>query len=390
MERFFKKERDYLTALLIELVKQDTTNPPGNEYLAARVIEREFIALDIPYQKYEREVGRTNIIGTIGSGKRSLLIAAHLDVVPSGSGWDTPPFDPVIKGDRIYGRGVLDDKGLMASIMVLAKYLKTIEDQLNFQILIAGIADEERGPGYGMDWLADQGYLRPDYAIIPDNAGHMQEINIAEKGHLVLKAMSSGVQAHAMEPQKGVNAVMHLCRFLTAVEQYQFKYEPHPLLDPPTLNIGTFKGGSVYNSVPDRAEAELDIRYLPSQSSGDIIADFQRIIDQLRGEHPTLNIDLVMQQDGTPIAIDSTHPLVSTIKHEAEQFHGRPVSITGLGGGTICKDLIKHGAVAICFSTGDIELFHQVNENISLSELVDFSHLMGRVVLALNQHQLFL
>jgi len=391
VQTFFKNKEQYIINLLSDLVSQDTTNPPGNEYLAAKFIEDEFKTLKIPYQIHEKAEGRTNIIGQIGNKGPVIMLAAHLDVVPAGKGWDTPAFEPIVKGDRMWGRGSLDDKGLMASIMLLAKYLKTIEDTLNVTILIAGVADEETGSEYGMTYLADNNLItpKPDYAIIPDNAGNMTEINIAEKGHLKVKVFSKGLQAHAMAPQNGVNAINHLARFLMKLEQYKFKYSKHDLLDPPTLNVGIIKGGTVINSVPNEATAYIDIRYLPSQNVDDIINDFKGIVSELKKEHKKLDIDIILESVSTPIALDPNNLIVSTIKEEAKNFHGNDIKITGMGGGTVCKDLMRNGTVALCFSAGDHEFYHQVNENISISELVDYANIMAITIDKLNKNEEF-
>ncbi len=387
---FFNDNYDYLINLLSDLVKQDTTNPPGNEYLCAEFVRKEFESLNIPYKTFEKEQGRTNIIGEIGKGKKSIMIAAHLDVVPAGDGWNTNPFEATIKGDRIFGRGVLDDKGLMASLLLLAKYLKTIEDKLDVKIIIAGVADEEKGSEFGITYLVENNLINPDYAIIPDNAGNLKEINIAEKGHAVIKAKSFGIQAHAMNPQKGVNAITHLSRFLLEVEKYEFKYENHIILDAPTLNIGTIKGGTVFNSVPNNAEAQIDIRYLPSQTIESIFNDFNEIILNLKKHNPTLNIELELSSDAKSISVSKDNILVKTIKEEAEKFHGQPVIITGMGGGTVCKDLVKHNCISVCYSAGDNEFYHMVNENILIKELIDYAAIMANVVLKLNEQVMFL
>ncbi len=385
MESYFKNERDYLLEILSKLVEQNTTNPPGNEYLAAEVVKNEFEKLNIPYEIHEKTEGRSNIFGTIGKGDKTLLIAAHLDVVPAGKGWETDPFKMEIKGERVFGRGVLDDKGLMASALVLAKYLKTIENSLNLKIVIAGVADEEKGSEFGMTWLADSGILKPDFAIIPDNAGNLCEINIAEKGNLKIKVKSYGIQAHAMSPEKGVNAIVNLSKFIVELQNYKFKYESNLLLDKPTMNIGLISGGTVANSVPSYAKATIDIRYLPSQTASEIVADFQQIGEKLKESDKSIDLKFEIRSDAKPLYVSPEHPLVQIIQSEGERYHSKPVKITGMGGGTVCKDLARNGALAICYSAGDLEFYHQVNENILINELLDYSEIMANVIQNFNQ-----
>jgi len=79
----------------------------GDEYLVGDIVRREFDKWGIRYKVFSRDEKRPNIIGSIGSGKsgKILFMPAHMDVVPSGEGWNTDPFKAVVKGDKIYGRG---------------------------------------------------------------------------------------------------------------------------------------------------------------------------------------------------------------------------------------------------------------------------------------------
>src|SRR3989344_8001051 len=110
-----------IVGLISELVKENTVNPPGNEYRATKIVEREFKKAGIRFNKFEKEYNRTNIIGYVGKGKPSLLFAAHLDTVPVSDGWNTYPFKMTEKDGKLYGLGVSDNKGPLACLIVLAK-----------------------------------------------------------------------------------------------------------------------------------------------------------------------------------------------------------------------------------------------------------------------------
>ena len=170
-KRFVQAHRDELVELTCQLIRARTENPPGRESLAARVVETYLKALDIPYTLHEKEPERTNIVARVGhlstkvqssSGGNppkpafersegtkkvqaagpSLLVACHLDVVPAGDGWETDPFEPLVKDGRVYGRGATDNKGQMAACMVLARFLKEHERQLQGEFILIGAADE--------------------------------------------------------------------------------------------------------------------------------------------------------------------------------------------------------------------------------------------------------
>ena len=118
MESKFAKHvnRDEIVGIVCDLVRQNTVNPPGNEYLCKEIVSRCIQSLGMEVSYYEKEPGRTNVVGRIGSGSKSIGFVSHMDVVPPGEleQWNTPPFEPTITDGRIYGRGTLDDKGSFA------------------------------------------------------------------------------------------------------------------------------------------------------------------------------------------------------------------------------------------------------------------------------------
>ena len=142
---YMQNQENEIVRLADELIGANTVNPPGNERLAVNIVEKHFKTLGIRYDIFEKIAGRANIVGYIGNRSPTLLVACHLDVVPPGNGWDTDPFKSVVRNGRIYGRGANDNKGQMASMLVLAKLLKDNESRLNGSFLLIGAADEEKG-----------------------------------------------------------------------------------------------------------------------------------------------------------------------------------------------------------------------------------------------------
>ena len=92
-------DRDEIVRIVCELVRQNTVNPPGNEYLCKDIVTECMRSLGMEISYYEKEPGRTNIVGRIGTGSKSIGFVSHMDVVPPGEldQWNTPPFEPTIK-----------------------------------------------------------------------------------------------------------------------------------------------------------------------------------------------------------------------------------------------------------------------------------------------------
>ena len=132
--------RKYLTDSLKALVRIPTYVPPGENY--GKIVDWlipvfddlgfECERIEMPADVYEARQKsaelsgeRVNLLATKDCGaKESVDIYTHLDVVPAGEGWSTPPFNPVIKDGRIYGRGVADSKGSVASLLTALRVMK--------------------------------------------------------------------------------------------------------------------------------------------------------------------------------------------------------------------------------------------------------------------------
>lgn len=362
------------------LINARTENPPGNEIVAARVVKAFFTSLGIPYTLFEKTKDRTNIVGRIGNGSPSLLVACHLDVVPAGDEWKRNPFDAWVENGRIFGRGASDNKGQMAAMMAVARFLKENESRLKGQLILVGAADEERGSNLGLEYLIKECGIRADFAIIPDVAHNMQMIDVTEKGALFLEIISHGKQAHGSRPEMGINAAWHLITLLERIKQIQFKHTFHPLHTPPTLNLGSIHGGTAPNIVPALCKAQLDIRYLPGDSGDEIMANLISIAKEVESQVKG-RFELKTISHQLPTAVPINNPLVEIISKHTESVLGARPKPKGMSGATVTKQLIQSGITAVGFGPGDEAEAHATNESISIKELVDFAEIMALITL---------
>ncbi len=376
---YLQSQEEEIIRLATELIGANTVNPPGNEYLAVSVVEKYFKAHGIRYEIFEKNKGRTNIAGYIGSGNPILLVACHLDVVPPGDGWDTDPFKVVIKNGRMYGRGANDNKGQMASMLVLARFLKENESKLNGTFLLIGVADEEKGSSLGLKYLLDECNIVADFAIIPDVAHNMRMIDVGEKGALFLKITSYGKQAHGSTPEKGINAIWNMIELLNQLKKMKFRCLSHKLFSPPTLNLGTISGGAAPNIVPAKCRVELDIRYLPGETGEETLEKIKEIIASIKKDNPTAKFDITVDSHLPSSQVSIDNPLVDLISTHAESVLGVKPKPMGLSGSTVTKQLIEKDIVAVGFGPGDEDQSHIANESIEIKELIDFGKIMGLI-----------
>ncbi|MBI2470731.1 MAG: M20 family metallopeptidase [Planctomycetes bacterium] len=379
-----QNEEKEIVDLACKLINAKTENPPGDEILAVRIVENFFQSLQIPYKIFEKTKNRANIVGYIGANSErlpapTLLVACHLDVVPAGDDWKRNPFEAWIENGRIYGRGSSDNKGQMASMMAVVKFLKENESKLKGQFILAGVADEERGSTLGLEYLISECGVKADFAIIPDVAHNMQLIDVTEKGTLFLEITSHGKQAHGSRPEMGINAIWNMIPLLERIKQLKFREVSHPLHTPPTLNLGSIHSGTAPNIVPAVCKAQLDIRYLPEDSSDNIINDIKNIIKEVETHCPQARFDLKIISNQLPTAVPINNPLVELISKHTLSVLGTSPQPKGMSGATVTKQLIQKGITAVGFGPGDETEAHATNESVSIKELVDFAKIMALI-----------
>ena len=180
---------------LQNLVRFDTSNPPGNERPAADYLHDILVDEGIESEVAGPLPHRSSVLARVrgdGSGGRPLLLVSHLDVVPATpAGWDVEPFSATLKDRFIWGRGAMDCKHRVAThamMLVLAKRRKL---NLKRDLVMAACADEETGGQMGMGWLAEhrRDELDAEYVLGEGGGGEVSApqgnycaVGTAEKG----------------------------------------------------------------------------------------------------------------------------------------------------------------------------------------------------------------
>lgn len=210
---------DEVVGVLSELLKINTSNPPGNETPAAKFIAEKLSEYGIEAQVVESEPSRGNVIAAVESDEPgpTLLLLSHLDVVPADpKEWKVDPFSGAIKDGCVWGRGALDCKG--AAVIELYVFLKLIhEKKFKGKLIYASTADEEMGGAKGAGWLVENKpeLVKAEYVInegggyaIPAGNKHIFAVQTAEKGVFWFKLRFRGEPGHGSMPGTGVNAVV--------------------------------------------------------------------------------------------------------------------------------------------------------------------------------------
>jgi len=237
VKRLNPGERAELKDIFKDLLRMDTSNPPGNETVAAQYISSLLVGQGMEPRLIESEPGRGSVVAEInGLGKRSLTFLGHLDVVPPGplEAWESPPFSATERGDCIFGRGAADMKSLVAGQVFALLKLKREGFLPRGKIILAETADEENGGKKGIGHIVNTTpeIVRADYCvteggglIINGKGGRIIGYETAEKGILWLRITFEGKGGHASVPYLHENAVLKIAEAVKAVGQAQGKFK---------------------------------------------------------------------------------------------------------------------------------------------------------------------
>ncbi len=222
-----------ITRFLSDLIRINTTNPPGKETEAAT-----FVAQYLDREGFESEIiesapGRGSVISRLkGSGEKpNLLLLSHLDVVAANpTEWSVDPFAGTVKDGYVYGRGAYDMKGMTAVEVFTLLLLKRKNVPIKGDIVLAATADEEKGGEEGAGYLLKKHKEKVwcPYVLneggglaIPQKKGNVYPIQTAEKGILWFKIKAKGTPGHGSTPNTADNAIVRMNKVITKLGDYQ-------------------------------------------------------------------------------------------------------------------------------------------------------------------------
>jgi acetylornithine deacetylase/succinyl-diaminopimelate desuccinylase-like protein len=380
-------------ALLADLVRRPSVNPMGRdvagpEYLEGRVSEwlvQRFTAAGLPWARQPVAPGRDNVVARLEATTPDapvLLWDAHQDTVPA-DGMTIEPFTPTIRDGRLHGRGACDVKGGMAAMLAALDRLRavpraatvvfsaTVNEEFGFtgakalaRLWTGG--DEEPGDGPARQLVGG----RPALAIVAEPTG--LDLVTQHKGAVRWRVRVHGRACHSAHPERGDNAIYHAGRAILAVEalaaELLTRTPDHPC-GPPTLNLGTVRGGSGVNLVPELTVLEIDRRLVPGESPeaarDEVIARIAAACGSSRVEHEPPFLESVGLPDGT--AAPAAAPWAARLAAAARRVGGGRQGAARYG--TNASILAAAGVPSIVFGPGSIEQAHTADEWIDLAQL---------------------
>ena len=330
--------------LLRDLLRFDTTNPPGDEAACIEWIADLFDVYGIDYTTYARDPDRPVIIGRVSGGDADpLLLYGHVDVVPAEGEWTHPPFEAVLDDGYVWGRGALDMKGGVAMFLAAVLRIAAGDQRPPGDLLLCVVPDEEGGGDDGMQYMVDQhpeAFAGVTYALgefggfsIEVRGERFYPIQVDEKRICWLQATIDGEGGHGSLPRPQ-STMYQLGRVLRHLENASLPVHMTPVarkmvgsiaaeLSPPAsvalraltkprltdsvirlmgkqgqqfhaithnvVNPTVVRGGSKENVVPESVELTLDCRLVPGQRPADVLGEIRTALGDL-SENVTFEI----------------------------------------------------------------------------------------------------
>lgn len=372
-----------LVALLQSLVRIPSANPPGDcraiaefcdVYLRAAGFETALAAPD----------GRAwSVVGLLGEGSPSLLYHAHIDTVPLGQNarWTYDPLAGTVDGGRLYGLGSVDDKAPLAAMLHAAAAVARQRDGLRGRLVVVCAADEEVGGQLGTRWLVEQRHVPAcDFVVVGEQTHNRAAF--AHKGVLRAAFHVKGRTAHATDPWRGRNAINGMAHLILDLEHYQravLEQRTHPLLGPPSINVGVIEGGVSANVVADACTVRVDRRMVPGEDPQAVIGELHAIVQQRQAQDPerAYSVDSFLISNWYESPHDA--PLAQRFLHLCAQETGTPETPVGYLPGSDAKHLVtvaREGMVV--FGPGSYTVAHAADEHVEIVELETTERILRR------------
>ena len=328
----------YLTDILATLVRIDSTNPSLSEDGAGEAEIAAYVAgllrdLGLEVDLHEIEPRRVNVVGRLrgsdSANGRSLMLNAHTDTV-SVEGM-AEPFSGEIRDGKLYGRGAQDMKGSLAAMIASVKALVDAEIRLKGDLLIAAVADEEYasiGTADVVERYCVDGTI--DGAIVTEPTD--LAVCVAHKGFVWLEVETVGLAAHGSRYMDGIDANMHMGRFLAELDKLAHELqgrEPHPLSGPPSLHASKIAGGTELSVYSARCTLQLERRLIPGETTAQVEAEIQGIIDRLSAADPTFSASFKTLLVRNAFEAASDAPIVRAVLAAAQSILAEPPEVMG-------------------------------------------------------------
>lgn len=377
--------------MVTRLVAFDTTSRNSNlaliefvrDYLDVHKVASELV--------FAEDGNKANLYATIGpQDQRGIMLSGHTDVVPiDDQDWHSDPFTILEKGDRLYGRGSSDMKSFIAVVLTLVPEL--VQRRLRTPIHLSFSYDEEVGC-IGVRRLIDALATRsnrPRLAIVGEPT--TMQVGVGHKGKHTLRCHVHGHEAHSSQVNYGVNAIEAAAEIIARLKEMARRKRDQgpfdPDFDPPysSIHTGLIHGGTALNIVPKDCEFDFEIRPLPGDDVGGLIAELRefaakRVLPEMRAVRS--ETDIVIEELSSAPALNT--PVDAEVTQLCAALTGEN-GTTKVAFGTEGGLFSAAGIPTIICGPGSIDQAHKPDEYVELDQIARCERFLKRLIDRISQ-----
>jgi acetylornithine deacetylase len=325
-------DSEQVTQYLRDLVAIDSVNPAcdpagkGEGEISA-YLAWQMRALGLDVERTEIQAGRYNVVGVLhgNAGGNSLMWNAHTDTV--GAGGMRQPFTPKLDQGKCFGRGAIDMKASLAGMLAAVKGILKSGTRLEGDLILAAVADEEWG-SLGTEALMKTHHATAAIVTEPTDL----RICLAHRGYIHYRIETTGKAAHGSRYDQGVDANLHMGRFLCRLETLEQELRgrpPHPLVGTASLHAALLQGGSEMSVYAAHCELNIERRTLPGELEGQVTQEFQTILDELALADPKFSGRLQEIARREPFEVSREVGIVRCLENAAHSHLGESPGFSG-------------------------------------------------------------
>jgi acetylornithine deacetylase/succinyl-diaminopimelate desuccinylase family protein len=362
--------RAQMVELTRHLVAIPTENPPGRHYKdASQLILRHLKQLG-----FEPEIKKDCVLCSVGKGYRTLYFSGHYDVVPAQS---RTQFEPVLRGNNLFGRGSSDMKSGLTAMIYAAKVVHDSGMKLDGRIGLVFVPDEETAGPRGSRYLEEQGLLGQNGIgmLTPEPTGGV--VWNANRGAITLRVTIKGKPAHVGRQFEAVNAfqgVMSVAQDLAELKKEvetrttSFRIQPRQARHSILMLGGQTAGGVNFNVVPDLCWFTVDRRINPEE---DLDIEKEQLIAQINRRRQGLyQIEIETLQEGRSASVAEDTPLGIALARSIEKITGMAPRFEMCPGLLETRFYVNRGIAAYAYGPGLLTVSHGPKESVPIANMV--------------------
>jgi acetylornithine deacetylase len=360
----------------IESVNPSLASEGAGERAMAEYVASACRGLGLEVRVEEASPGRPNVVAVMRGGApsrdKNLLFNGHLDTV--GLGGMKDPLVPTERDGRLYGRGALDMKGGLASILGAVEALVRSGIRLEGDVIFAATSDEEYA-SVGAAHAARS--VDAGGAVVAEATG--LGLCTAHKGFAWLKVRTVGRAAHGSLPAEGVDAIVKMGKFLSRLERYSeadLARRSHRLLGPPSVHASTIAGGTELSTYPAECTVMIERRTIPGETESGVVDEMQRILDEISAEDRQFGAQCGLEVYRPPYEVDPGERVCRCLSGAFRSVTGRDPHVVGVAAWLDSAVFASAGIPSVIFGPGGGGQ-HADEEYVNLEDVYTVSRVLA-------------